>query len=329
MEPGFEVFVHEVRRTGAPEQRDWTYVRLDGSHVTVSLTVSARTDVDGQVHGYLGVARDVTERRQTEESLRTALEHEQEAVARLHDLDRLKNDFVSTTSHELRTPLTSVLGFTQLLDSDATGPLTPQQRSLLGRIDRSGRRLLDLVENLLTVATLESARLELHPEELDLRDVVAHALETVDDLLALRDLALRRDLGSAPVPVWGDRAQLERVVVNLVSNAVKFTPDGGLVEVTVLVPAPGRALLRVRDSGAGIPLAEQDQVFTQFFRASTAVRDAVPGTGLGLSIVQAVVAAHDGTVGLTSEPGAGSTFEVDLPLRSAAREPRRPSATRA
>ena len=310
--PGFEVFVHGVRRTGAPERRDWTYRRKDGSELVVSLTVSARTDVDGTIRGFLGVAVDVTERRRAEESLRTALGHEKEAVARLHELDRIKTDFVSNTSHELRTPLTSVLGFSQLLATEAAGPVNPRQLEMLGRIERGGRRLQDLVENLLTLGTLESGDLDLHHALLDLRAVVPVALETLEETLRGRDLALDVDLGGSPVELWGDRQALESAVINLLSNAIKFTADGGRVEVGLRQVGP-EALLRITDTGMGIPLDEQHRLFTRFFRASSATEAAVPGTGLGMSIVHAIVQAHGGRIEVTSAPGEGTTFVVHLP----------------
>ena len=312
LEPGFDVFVHDVRRTGTPQRHDWTYRRKDGTEIVVSLTMSARTDVDGAVQGFLGIAADVTERRQAEESLRAALEHEKVAVARLHELDRIKTDFVSSTSHELRTPLTSVLGFAQLLLTESIGPINPRQHAMLERIERSGRRLLDLVENLLTLATLESAALDLHHATLDLREVVVIALETLEETLRGRDLHLDLDLGTTPIEMWGDQEALERAVINLLSNAIKFTGDGGRVAVD-LWQVDDQALMRIADTGMGIPLDEQDRLFSRFFRASTATEAAVPGTGLGLSIVHAILEAHDGSIEVTSAPGQGTTFVVHLP----------------
>ncbi len=312
LRPGFEAITEGVRRTGEPERQDWTYRRKDGSTLVVSLTVSARTDADGTIHGFLGVAADVTERRRAEESLRTALDHETVAVARLHELDRIKTDFISSTSHELRTPLTSVLGFSQLLATESVGPVNERQRALLGRIEKNGKRLLDLVENLLTLATLESGTLDLHQATLDLRRVVTVALDTVEETLRGRDLTVDLDLGSVPVMAWGDQQQLERAVINLLSNAIKFTDDGGRVEVRLSQDDTG-ASLRVTDTGMGIPLDEQALLFTRFFRASSAAAAAVPGTGLGLSIVHAIVEAHEGRIEVVSAPGEGTTFVVRLP----------------
>ena len=149
-----------VRRT---ETRDWTYVRKDGTRRTVSLTMSGIRDEGGQLTGYLGVAEDVTRRRQAEVALQVALDRERQAVEELTALDRTKSDFVSSVSHELRTPLASVLGYAEMLEDGAAGALTDRQLELVARVDRNGRRLLSLIEDLLLNSRIEAGRLELAP----------------------------------------------------------------------------------------------------------------------------------------------------------------------
>ncbi len=311
---GFEVFVHQVQTTGTPERRDWTYVRADGTRLTVSLNVSARRDAGGALVGYLGVAEDVTERRAAERALESALAQEREAVLAMQEVDRLKSAFVSSTSHELRTPLTSVLGFSQMLMSQSIGPVNERQLDMLGRIEKNGRRLLALVEDLLTLSRIESDELELAQDPVDLTEAVDAALDAVAELLRPRHLELRVDTHRVgPIMVLGDRDHLERAVINLLSNAVKFTEDGGVVELD-LSRKDDVVVLRISDSGVGIPVREQASLFTRFFRASTATDAAIPGTGLGLSIVKAVIDAHHGTIDVESEPGRGTTFVVSLPI---------------
>ncbi|MEN8706057.1 MAG: ATP-binding protein [Nocardioides marinisabuli] len=297
---------------GSPGRQDWCWVRGDGSQVTVSVATTVLQGDDAAPAGYLAVAHDVSERRAAERTLRAALDREQLAVERLEELDREKSEFVSSVSHELRTPMTSVLGFTQLLGTGAGGPLTDRQRDMIARIDRSGHRLLGLIENILSLSRVESAREEVTVEPCDLREVVAAALSETEALLASRDLTLRTEVPDEPVVVDGERDQLERVLMNLVSNAVKFTGDGGSVDVA-LTGSAGTAVLRVSDTGVGIPAAEQERLFESFFRASTAISTGVQGTGLGLTIVRTIVEGHGGTVDVTSEEGRGTTFEVRLP----------------
>ncbi|GAA2741462.1 hypothetical protein GCM10009868_07640 [Terrabacter aerolatus] len=321
IEPGFGVLVHRLRGGAATETRDWTYVRKGGARRTVSLTMSGIRDESGRLTGYLGVAEDVTRRRQAEVALQVALDRERQAVEELTALDRTKSDFVSAVSHELRTPLASVLGYTEMLEDGAAGPLTDRQLELLSRVDRNARRLLSLIEDLLLNSRIEAGRLELQPRRCDLSDVVASAWTSVATVTSQRDLV--RDIDVSPRPLWveGDPGALERMVTNLLSNAVKFTPDGGRVSLAAHPDDrdPGTVCLTVSDSGMGIPPADHERVFARFFRSSAANEQAIQGPGLGLSIVRAIAEGHGGSVSLESAPDAGSTFTVTLPVTGSAR----------
>lgn len=269
----------------------------------------------GQELGPLGVVtivRDVTERHLAHEATAAALAAEQQVVAGLVELERVKSEFVSTVSHELRTPVTSIVGYLELLEDGAMGELTGPQQEIVGRLGRNGRRLSALVEDLLTHSRIESAQLSVTLAPVDLRDVVTQACDAAEGLLAGRDLELVVEVPDLPVVQPADASELERLLVNLLSNAVKFTPDGGRVTVG-LAADPDGATLSVADTGLGIPEAEQPQLFTRFFRSSTAVRNAVQGTGLGLAIVQAIAGLHGGAVTARSEVGRGSVFTVRLP----------------
>jgi len=323
VEPGFDVLVHRVRGGAATETRDWTYVRKDGTRRTVSLTMSGIRDEGGQLTGYLGVAEDVTRRRQVEVTLQVALDREREAVEELTQLDRTKSDFVSAVSHELRTPLASVLGYTEMLEDGAAGALTDRQLELVARVDRNGRRLLSLIEDLLLNSRIEAGRLELAPRRCDLSDVVASAWTSVETVTAQRDLV--REVEVSPRPLWieGDPAALERMVTNLLSNAVKFTPDGGRVALAAHPDdrRPDTVRLVVSDSGMGIPESDHERVFARFFRSSAANERAIQGSGLGLSIVRAIAEGHGGSVSVASAPDEGSTFTVCLPVAGSAGPP--------
>jgi PAS domain S-box-containing protein len=323
LDPGFGVLVHRLRGGAATETRDWTYVRKDGTRRTVSLTMSGIRDESGRLTGYLGVAEDVTRRRQAEVALQVALDRERQAVEELTALDRTKSDFVSSVSHELRTPLASVLGYAEMLEDGAAGDLTERQLELVGRVDRNGRRLLSLIEDLLLNSRIEAGRLRLEPRRCDLSDVVASAWTSVATVTSQRELA--RDIDVSPRPLWveGDPAALERMVTNLLSNAVKFTPDGGRVSLAAHPDDrdPGTVRLVVSDSGMGIPPADHERVFARFFRSSAANERAIQGSGLGLSIVRAIAEGHGGSVAVESAPDAGSTFTVTLPVAPATAVP--------
>jgi signal transduction histidine kinase len=300
-------------RTGV--RRDWEFVRKDGTRRITSLTLSEVTDPDGRVLGYIGAGEDITERVRAQEALTVALEREHASVQRLVEVDNVKQDLVSNVSHELRTPITSISGYAEVLVDGSLGELSQAQADAVRRIERNTDRLGLLVEDLLTLSRAESGPLDLDRKELDLCEVVTEAFDLLEDLVHPRSLEVLLDLPEDPVVVLGDAPALERVVMNLMSNAIKFTPDGGRVTLTLRTSAANAELL-VSDTGIGIPEADQEQLFTRFFRASAANESAIPGSGLGLSIVHALVVQHGGTVSVVSHPGEGTTVAVLLPFLS-------------
>lgn len=310
---GYGAVTHLVEQGAEQDTRDWTYVRRDGSRLTVSLSVTAVRDDDGRPLSYLSVVRDVTDRRAAEQALVFALDKERETNQRMLELDRVKSDFVSSVSHELRTPLTSIIGLTELLADDLSDNLTDEQHRLLERIDRNGGRLLHLVEDLLTIARVEDGDLSLEQVPTDLRHPVRVATDEVSHAAHKGCVTLRVVVPPDPVMLDGDPAYLERLVLNLVTNAVKFTPDGGTVEVRLEVHGDV-AELRVTDTGMGIPIEEQGRLFQRFFRSSLATRNAIQGTGLGLHIVRSIAEAHRGRIEFESLPGEGTTFAFTVPL---------------
>jgi PAS domain S-box-containing protein len=315
VEPGFGVLIHHLEDADAPQTRDWTYVGADGSRRTVSLTVSPMADVFGVRTGYVGVAQDVTDVRAAGAAVSQALDIEREVVERLRELDQVKTDFVSTISHELRTPITSVVGYVDMMAEGLVGALTGDQLDVLAVVSRNSRRLLALIEDLLTLSRIESGAFRLDLGDVDVCEVVRGAREALGGVFSGRDLQVTFDLPSVPVPVTGDPAALERVVLNVLSNAVKFTPDGGRIDV-VLTAAPddGEVRVRVTDTGIGIPDGEQQHLFTRFFRSSTASRGQIQGSGLGLSIVRSIVEEHGGAISVHSQESVGTTVLVTLPL---------------
>jgi PAS domain S-box-containing protein len=311
--PGLGVLTAAVDAGAPSERRDWTMMRRDGTRLVVALRVTPRVSDRGVLLGYLGVGEDVTERRRTEATLRDALDRERQALERMEQLDAAKNTFVSSVSHELRTPMTSVLGYTDMVLGEAAGPVNAEQRGMLEAARRNGNRLLRLIEDLLAVSLIEHGAFSIDIEPVDLRTAAEGAVDAINPLLADRDLDLRVDLGSRELMVLGDLAHLERVVINLLANAVKFTPDGGCIDLR-LRAFKQDAVLEVTDTGIGIPTDEQSQLFQRFFRSTTAQELEVPGTGLGLSIVKTIVSSHDGRITVRSRPGEGTSFRVEIPL---------------
>jgi PAS domain S-box-containing protein len=228
------------------------------------------------------------------------------------EADRLKSEFFALVSHELRTPLTSVIGYLDIVREDDEGGLSEEQDRFLSIIDRNARRLLRLVGDLLFVAQVEAGTLSLEKGEVDLEQVALDSVEAARPRAGKVDVALVADTVPTTLEA-GDSDRLGQLVDNLVSNALKFTPEGGSVTVR-LRRDEGQAVLEVTDTGMGISAADQEHLFERFFRAERATEKAIPGIGLGLSICAAIATGSGGTIAVESAEGHGTTFRVTLPL---------------
>jgi PAS domain S-box-containing protein len=291
------------------------FVRKDGVERTHLMTLTQLVDDRGHTIGYLSTSEDVTDRVDAQAALEEALDAERQAVDRLREVDAVKETFVSSVSHELRTPITSILGYLEMLEDGAYGGLNDAQDDAVRRVSANSARLLSLIDDLLTLSRVHEDGFGMSDRVFDLRGAVRSGYDVVVPAWTTRALDVRIGLPGEPVPFQGDREMIERVVVNLLGNAVKFTPDGGSVRV-VLGRFGDEAVLTVRDTGMGIPVQEQDRLFTRFFRSTLAQRRAIQGSGLGLSIAKAMVEKHGGTIAVRSATDQGTTFEVRLPVVS-------------
>ncbi|MGH1565362.1 ATP-binding protein [Mumia sp. DW29H23] len=286
-------FVGEAA-SGLPDRHEWTLVRPDGTTMPADVTVTRRSRLeDDASSGYLVVATDLTQQREAE---------------------RLQDEFVGLVSHELRTPLASIMGYVELLRSDE-GALTPEQTRSLDVVERNGRRLLRLVEDLLLSVQVAAGTFTLDARPLDAAETVRRSVANLAPTAAAAGVTVSVE-AAEPVPLVSDAERLGQVVENLTANAVKFSSRGGSVRVSVRPTATGErrgAALVVADDGVGMTDDELARVTQRFFRSRTAQRQRVRGLGLGLSIVDAIVTAHGGTLRMRSAPGEGTTVTVELP----------------
>jgi signal transduction histidine kinase len=241
------------------------------------------------------------------------IERQAQAVQLLRELDQAKADFIATVSHELRTPLTSINGYLEMLQDGEGGQLPEPATAMLSIIDRNATRLRNLIEDLLTQSRIDAGRLRLELATVQLRPLLQTVLTAMAPLASASDVKLELTSSQDDLNVQADAQQLEQVFTNLISNALKFTPPGGSVLVTLSPADDDGVLIEVRDTGMGIPPGESPNLFTRFFRASNAAEAALPGTGLGLAIVQEIVHRHGGAVDIDSELGVGTTLTVWLP----------------
>ncbi|WP_232679863.1 cell wall metabolism sensor histidine kinase WalK [Nocardioides sp. R-C-SC26] len=270
---------------------------------------AARADVGRGPREVRAIARALNEFAEAQTRARAV---ETQIHEELRVLDNAKDDFVSNVSHELRTPLTTIAGYLEILGEDWEGRLDPPQERMLDATRRNVARLKALIDDLLTLSRAEQRTADLQPTEL--ATLVAEAVSDVRMTAARRGIAVTVNLTDGALPVLADRALLQRAIVNVLTNAVKFSQDGGRVDVD-LGSGPRWVEVAVRDRGIGIPQHELDRIGTRFFRASNAQDNEIPGTGLGLRIMHTIVEAHHGEVLIESTEGVGTSVTIRLPAR--------------
>lgn len=271
-------------------------------------------DEQGQCTEFQAVGRDITQVKQVEAQLRHSSERISLANAELARAARLKDEFLANMSHELRTPLNSVLGLSEALLEEVFGSLTPKQRQFLQTIEKSGQHLLALINDILDLAKIGSGKMELEWHSVLLHSVCESSLNFVKHQAQQKQIRLTYDIDQTITEIEADERRLLQVLVNLLTNAVKFTPAGGQVKFEVVMNLPQQAVeFRVTDSGIGIAPEDLGQIFQPFIQVDSSLARYYTGTGLGLAIVQRIVDLHGGSIRVESEVGRGSCFTVILP----------------
>jgi PAS domain S-box-containing protein len=294
-------------------------MRKDGTEFPVEISLSPLATEEGVLVS--AAIRDITDRKRLEEIRRKSLEQEEqtrrveleEQNRRIQEANRLKSEFVANMSHELRTPLNSVIGFTDLLLSGKVGEVAEAHREYLGDISTSSKHLLQLINDVLDLARVESGKIELRPELINPLKLVTEVRDILRGLAAERgtkiDLEVPVDLGE----ILLDQAKFKQVLYNYLSNAIKFTPDGGRVCVRVTPQGTQNVRVDVQDTGIGVRREDLPRLFVEFQQLDTGTAKRYAGTGLGLAVTKRIVEAQGGSVAVESEPGRGSTFSAILP----------------
>ena len=305
----FAAFVAKAAR-GTPDEREWTYVRKDGTTFPVRLSVTALFDQHG-VSGYLGIAADITELKRASEELLTAKVAAEQA-------NQTKSEFLANMSHEIRTPMNGILALAQLLEREA---LTADQLDMVGRIRQAGRSLLGILNDILDFSKIEAGQLKIDRQPFHLASLLAQLKSLLGSTARAKGLefhlAMPAGLEGA---LLGDALRLEQILVNLIGNAIKFTEQGAIqVRITMLAQDVAAVRLRfeVSDQGIGIDPQHLATLFQPFTQAEASITRRFGGTGLGLSICQRLVDLMEGEIGVESTLGAGSTFWFELPLARA------------
>lgn len=309
----------------------------DGRILDTNVTLSYITNDAGERLGTVGITKDITEnkrlQREIEEKNRELRELnerlEEKVVERTQELRRantelersnkIKSQFIATMSHELRTPLNSILGFSELLGEDRAGTLTDKQKRYISNIYNSGSHLLQLINNILDLAKIESGKMELNPERFFVPQAIDEVTCVIRPLFDKKHLVFGITIAPDVTHITADRIKFKQVLYNLLSNAVKFTPDRGevLLHAQMIESAEhkvGKYLqLTVTDSGIGIKPDDQDRIFSEFEQVDNSYARRYEGTGLGLALTKRIIELHDGQISVKSDEGKGSTFSVILP----------------
>jgi PAS domain S-box-containing protein len=293
--------INEIRSLRAGRNTIWfenRYRRKDGTYVWLSWSATAVPDKQ-QMYA---VARDVTALKSTEAALRSAKEEAERS-------SKFKDQFLSTMSHELRTPLNAVVGFSELLTDDKHGPLTERQHRYVKHIRTGGFHLLKLINDILDLSRIEAGRLQLSTLTLDVSDCFKDVVETLCPLAENKKLTIRR--GATDLTVTADETRFKQVLMNLLGNAIKFTPEKGLIQIDA--HAQGDFIrIDVRDSGPGIPPGEEQRIFEAFYRTQQ-WGNTVEGSGLGLAITRRLVELQGGQISVETRPNEGCCFSFTLP----------------
>lgn len=294
--------------------------RKDGSSFPVEISLSPVKTEDA--FRITAIIRDTSERKQAEDRFRELQQvYTRELESRNREVERanqLKSEFLASMSHELRTPLHTIIGFTELLAEELEGPLNEKQQRFMDHIHKDSLHLLTLINDILDISKIESGRIELRRETFDLGVVLEETLSSVRPQAAAKSIAIETSL-SIPSVVFADRMRVKQVLFNLLSNALKFTPEGGKVRVEGAL-RDGFVEISVSDTGIGIPKDQHQAVFDKFHQVGATTKGVREGTGLGLAISKALVEEHGGRIWLESELGKGSRFTFTIALEDAYEE---------
>jgi signal transduction histidine kinase len=237
------------------------------------------------------------------------------ALDEVKAISKRKTDFISAVSHELRTPLTSIKGYASILTAEKLGALPPAAKERLEKINAHSDELVHMVNDLLDIARIEAGKTVMKTDEQDIKSIIDHVTDIISIQCKNENIELVTDIQDNIPTLFVDRSQIERVFINLLGNAVKFTPQNGKITVKAKLKE-NQVQVDISDTGIGIPADAQTQLFQEFYRVDNLINQQVKGTGLGLSLVKHIIEAHRGKIWLESVPNKGSTFSFSLPLKS-------------
>jgi len=329
-----ERFMEEVSQSGYVKGKELRRKKKDGTPIWTSSTATVKYDENGNIEWLDGIIEDITERKRAEEeremlydelkSLNLELEEKVKdrtralelVVQEAEEANRAKSDFLANMSHELRTPLNAVIGFSEVLRDQYFGELNEKQADYVNDILESGKHLLSLINDILDLCKVEAGKMELEPSQVNIKDLLDSSLVMIKEKAHKHGIGLDLKVPEemSELKIQADERKLKQVMFNLLSNAAKFTPDGGVI--TVQADQKGEELIvSVEDTGIGIAPEDHEKIFDEFYQAKGGRKDKTPGTGLGLPLTKSLVEMHGGRIWVESEgEGKGSTFGFVIPV---------------
>jgi|GEM_PF-579642 len=303
----YEKTLREGKASGEHER-----IRKDGSRFLANFVITLRKNNQGNPVGYLIISKDISEQKILEQQ-KVIINALEEKNFQIHETNRLKNEFLANMSHELRTPLNAIIGFSELMYYGDTGSINNEQKDALHDVIASAKHLMRIINDLLDLSKIESGKMEFYPQEINLQKLTDEAIETLQKLVKQKDIDIESTVEKSVAQAYLDPLRFNQILYNLLSNALKFTPNLGHVHIRITPETATTFRLAVEDNGIGIKPEDLSKLFTEFSQLDQGMSKKYPGTGLGLSLTKQLVEAQGGKVGVESTPMKGSTFYVILP----------------
>ncbi|MBT4672776.1 MAG: PAS domain-containing sensor histidine kinase, partial [Rhodospirillaceae bacterium] len=298
--PAFYSDIWDTISAGKVWQGEIKNYRKDGEYYWIMSTIVPALDNDGKPLRYVSIRSDISERKEAEIAALAA--------------SRAKSELMANMSHELRTPLNAIIGFSGTMMAESFGPIDNEKyREYLGDIHSSGQHLLELIADILDVSAVEAGSLKLHRENINLPDLVAGIIRIIRPRAEENGLTVTSSVAAEITEIYADERRVKQILLNLLGNAVKYTPEGGDVAVNMSMNKGGVLIIEVSDTGIGMDADELSEAMSVFGRVARGLDRQTEGTGLGLPLTQGLVDLHDGTMEIKSEKGLGTTVTVTIP----------------
>ena len=289
--------------------------RKDGLTFPVQLSINFVRDENNKINNIFASFVDITEQKKAEEKLLREQKRIKMQNIQLKKLDRIKSEFLNITSHELRTPMSAIKGYAQMIFKEALGPITDEQKKALNVVLRNINRLDNLIRDILDVSRLESGTMKFLPEHVDIKEMVLQVVETMQSSAETKKIQIKTEIQENLPRLFVDPERIKQVIINIINNAIKVSPENSTVIVRVKKDKKDKILFEIQDFGKGIPKNKQKKIFETFYQVDSGMDRKFGGAGLGLAISRGIILSHGGKIWVNSKLGEGSTFKFTLPVK--------------